>query len=101
MKRNAFFDNARVLLIFLVVFGHMLQPFIDGSRGLHTLYIWIYTFHMPAFILLSGFFAKGSGDKGYIMKSCKKIIITVSYLPGFIYAFLFPTWKGKLADRAF
>ncbi|GIO26800.1 acyltransferase family protein [Ornithinibacillus bavariensis] len=75
MERNAFFDNAKLLLIFLVVFGHMIQPYIDGSVGLHTLYTWIYTFHMPAFIFLSGFFAKGFGNKGYIIKLSKKLLL--------------------------
>ena len=75
LKRNAFFDNAKLVLIFLVVFGHMIQPFIDGSRGINTLYMWIYTFHMPAFIFLAGFFAKGSGNKAYIMNLAKKLLV--------------------------
>jgi hypothetical protein len=32
MERNSFFDNAKVILIFLVVFGHMIQPLTDGSK---------------------------------------------------------------------
>lgn len=75
LERNAFFDNAKVLLIFLVVFGHVIQPYIDGSAGMHTLYTWIYTFHMPAFIFLSGFFAKGFGNKGYIINLAKKLLL--------------------------
>lgn len=75
MERNYFLDNAKVLLIFLVVFGHLLQPFVAGSSNLNTLYLWIYTFHMPAFILLSGFFAKGSGNRKYIMKLAKKLLV--------------------------
>ncbi|MBP1969810.1 fucose 4-O-acetylase-like acetyltransferase [Virgibacillus natechei] len=75
MKRNPFFDNARLLLIFLVVFGHIIQPFVDGSRGMNTLYMWIYTFHMPAFILLAGFFAKGFGNKDYILNLAKKLVV--------------------------
>jgi fucose 4-O-acetylase-like acetyltransferase len=75
MERNAFFDNAKLLLIFFVVFGHMIQPYIDGSVGLHTLYTWIYTFHMPAFIFLAGFFAKGFGSKGYILNLSKKLLL--------------------------
>ncbi|SEA72198.1 Fucose 4-O-acetylase [Thalassobacillus cyri] len=74
MKRDALFDNAKVILIFLVVFGHMIQPFTDGSKPMYTLYMWIYTFHMPAFILLAGFFAKGAGNKGYIAKLAKKLL---------------------------
>lgn len=75
MKRDAFFDNAKLGLIFLVVFGHLIQPFTDGSRPMYTLYTWIYTFHMPAFIFLAGFFAKGSGEKDYIIQLAKKLIL--------------------------
>ncbi|ELK48981.1 acyltransferase family protein [Halobacillus sp. ACCC02827] len=75
MKRDAFFDNAKLVLIFLVVFGHLIQPFTGDSRPMYTLYTWIYTFHMPAFIFLAGFFAKGSGEKDYIMNLAKKLIL--------------------------
>jgi fucose 4-O-acetylase-like acetyltransferase len=75
MERNAFFDNAKVVLIFFVVFGHMIQPFVDGSREMSTLYSWIYTFHMPAFILMSGFFAKGAGNFSYIINLVKKLLV--------------------------
>ena len=75
LERNAFFDNAKLVLIFLVVFGHMIQPFSDGSSGINTLYMWIYTFHMPAFIFLAGFFAKGSGNKAYIVNLAKKLLV--------------------------
>lgn len=75
MKRNAYFDNAKLFLIFLVVFGHMIQPFTEGSSGMNTLYLWIYTYSMPAFIFLAGFFAKGSGDKKYITNLAKKLLL--------------------------
>ncbi|UUI39670.1 acyltransferase family protein [Oceanobacillus oncorhynchi] len=84
MERNAFFDNAKVFLIFLVVFGHMIQPFISDSQSTEAIYIWIYTFHMPAFILLAGFFAKGSGNKKYIWNLTKKLIV-----PYFIFQTLY------------
>lgn len=75
MKRYAYFDNAKLLLIFLVVFGHMIQPFTNDVPGVNTIYTWIYTFHMPTFIFLAGFFAKGSGNKAYILKLAKKLLI--------------------------
>lgn len=75
MKRTAYFDNAKLLLIFLVVFGHAIQPFISDSTSIGTLYTWIYTFHMPAFILLAGFFAKGSGTIEYVVNLAKKLLI--------------------------
>ncbi|PLR76107.1 acyltransferase [Bacillus sp. V3-13] len=74
-KRNYYFDNAKFILIFFVVFGHLLQSFIADNEIIHALYKAIYTFHMPAFILVSGFFAKGFYQKGYLRKITKKLIL--------------------------
>lgn len=75
MKRDHYFDNAKFILIFLVVFGHLLQSYIHSDSLIANLYILIYTFHMPAFILIAGYFAKGFFEKGYIGKVFKKLII--------------------------
>lgn len=74
MERNAYFDNAKLLLIFTVVFGHMIQPYTVDSKGINTIYLWMYTFNMPAFIFLAGFFAKGSENMRYIINLAKKIL---------------------------
>jgi fucose 4-O-acetylase-like acetyltransferase len=73
--RNAYYDNAKFLLIFFVVFGHFIQSYIDDDKIIYGLYVTIYTFHMPAFILISGFFAKGFHKEGYLKKIAKKLII--------------------------
>ena len=55
--RDYSLDNIRFILIFAVVFGHLLEvcePF--GGSGL--IYRIIYSFHMPAFIFLFGYNAK-------------------------------------------
>ncbi|MEK5173819.1 acyltransferase family protein [Heyndrickxia sp. FSL W8-0496] len=74
-KRNLYFDNAKLILIFLVVFGHVISPLKRNDDFLFTVYTVIYLFHMPAFILISGYFAKGYRKKGYLMKSVKKILL--------------------------
>ncbi|ULT55199.1 acyltransferase family protein [Neobacillus drentensis] len=74
-KRSKFFDNAKFILIFLVVFGHIISPLKEQDGILFTLYTGIFLFHMPAFILISGYFAKGYRKKGYLKKSVKKILI--------------------------
>ncbi|RDU38960.1 acyltransferase [Neobacillus piezotolerans] len=74
-KRNYYFDNAKFILIFLVVFGHLLRTFIEDNEVFFALYKAIYTFHMPAFILISGFFAKGFNEKGYVAKIARKLIL--------------------------
>lgn len=73
--RDAYYDNAKFLLVFFVVFGHLIQSYITSDRGAYALYTTIYTFHMPAFILISGFFAKGFRKKGYIKKVAGKLIV--------------------------
>lgn len=74
-KREYYFDNAKFILIFLVVFGHFIQPFIDDHKIIMTIYHFVYSFHMPAFILVSGYFAKGFKKEGYIKKTAKKLLI--------------------------
>src|SRR3954454_11961298 len=74
-SRSKYFDNAKFILIFLVVFGHMISPYKDQDKVLFTLYSVIFLFHMPAFILISGYFAKGYRKKGYLLKTVQKILV--------------------------
>ncbi|WP_456271749.1 acyltransferase family protein [Bacillus sp. AK031] len=74
-KRDFYFDNAKVILIFLVVFGHFIRSFIENDPYILSIYKTLYTFHMPAFIIVSGYFAKGFHKKGYISKLFKKLIL--------------------------
>lgn len=102
MERTAYFDNAKFILIFLVVFGHMIQPFVSQSQDLNTLYTWIYTFHMPAFIFLSGFFAKGNGNIQYILKLAKKLVIPYIIFQVLYTAYYFFIGKSNwLTDHIF
>ncbi|WP_421108702.1 acyltransferase family protein [Streptomyces sp. NEAU-S77] len=57
-QRDAFFDNAKYLAIVLVAMGHSWEPLRDGSRAASALYMFVYAFHMPAFILISGYFSR-------------------------------------------
>ncbi|MCP1145570.1 acyltransferase family protein [Lysinibacillus endophyticus] len=74
MNRIPYFDNARAILIYLVIVGHILSKYIDDSHLLGSIYMFIYTFHMPAFILISGFFAKKIYESGYLTKVIKKLL---------------------------
>lgn len=57
-SRDLAFDNIRGLLIFLVVFGHALEYFRLSFPFAQFLYVFIYFFHMPVFIFISGYFSK-------------------------------------------
>lgn len=56
-KRNYFIDNLKFILMILVVVGHfaLKLTFIEGIKYLAY---FIYVFHMPCFIFVSGFLAK-------------------------------------------
>lgn len=56
--RIASWDNARFALIVLVVVGHMISTVRTDTAFGFALYAYIYLFHMPAMILLSGVFSK-------------------------------------------
>ncbi len=73
--RVFYFDNAKFILIFLVVFGHVISPLKDDDGLLFILYTAIFLFHMPAFIFISGYFSKGFKKKGYFLKTIKKILL--------------------------
>ncbi|WP_102348512.1 acyltransferase family protein [Bacillus sp. Marseille-P3661] len=87
--RDAYYDNAKFLLIFFVVFGHFIQSYIHEDKLIYTLYTTIYTFHMPAFILISGFFAKGFRKPGYLKKVAKKLIIPYLIFQGIYSLYYF------------
>jgi fucose 4-O-acetylase-like acetyltransferase len=74
-KRSKFFDNAKFILIFLVVFGHVISPLKEHDGILYNIYSIIYLFHMPAFIFISGYFSKGFQQKGYFSKLMKKLLL--------------------------
>lgn len=56
--RDYLFDNYKALLIFLVVIGHFVGPSSTDNSFLMILKWLIVSFHMPAFIFISGYFSK-------------------------------------------
>ena len=57
-ERNLKLDNAKGILITLVVIGHMLLPIQGTTRGVTNFFYMIYGFHMPAFVFISGLLAQ-------------------------------------------
>lgn len=75
--RSVYLDNVRLVLIFLVVFAHMLERFLD-IKLYNSLYVIIYSFHMPLFIFISGYLSKNT-DK------CRKNAFLNFFIPYIIF----------------
>lgn len=70
--RAHLFDNVKFLLIILVVVGHFIddltepEPLTQSEElndTLHGIFLFIYAFHMPAFLFISGLFSKKDTDR--------------------------------------
>lgn len=57
-ERDSYYCNLKLLLLFLVVYGHTIEGFIDSFETAAQLYRVIYAVHMPLFLFLSGLFLK-------------------------------------------
>lgn len=61
-ERSPLFDNIKIVLIILVLFGHALEE-ISLENGYGIIRACIYSFHMPVFIFISGYFSGGGQAK--------------------------------------
>lgn len=58
MERKFLWDNYKFVLILCVVLGHYISYYTEDSENMKRLFFLLYTFHMPAFIFVSGIFSK-------------------------------------------
>ena len=67
-ERNYLFDNYKVFLIYLVVLGHFVSPSFHETGFLEGVKWFIFAFHMPAFMFVSGFFSKKVKSVGSLVQ---------------------------------
>lgn len=60
--RGAAYCNLKLLLLYLVVYGHWIEPWIWEDPALMVQYRWIYLVHMPLFCFLTGLFVRNGAD---------------------------------------
>lgn len=94
MPYSYLIDNIKVLLIFLVVFNHIIA-FCLVKEDIVIRYIWyaITIFHMPAFIFVSGYLSKKPQN---VMKNVKNLLIP--YILGYSLTWYAQIWLGKKID---
>lgn len=61
--RNHYWDNIKGILMLLTVFAHVLFQLQSRSDLIEKTVDYIYMFHMPAFVFVSGFFGKSEHSR--------------------------------------
>lgn len=83
MERNYSFDFLKGCLIILVVWGHALQCYYGNGCWYNPIFNIIYTFHMPLFMFVSGYFFQSCLRRSFselFINRCKRLV-----LPAIIY----------------
>ncbi|MET9380450.1 acyltransferase family protein [Streptomyces sp. NPDC002928] len=94
-QRDAFFDNAKYLAIVLVAVAHSWEPLKGDSRILQGTYMIVYAFHMPAFIVISGFFSRSFDARPDRLKR----LVTGVAVPYILFETAYPLFK-RVVDHA-
>ncbi|GAA2223115.1 acyltransferase family protein [Herbiconiux moechotypicola] len=85
--RVPLWDNARFVAITLVVAGHAILKLIAESDAAYGVYLFIYSFHVPVFVAVAGYFAKATPPGAKQLKR----IVTDLVLPYLVFELI---WTG-------
>lgn len=88
--RDPWLDNAKGILMILVVLGHAVAPMTGIYGTMAFLYVFINAFHMPAFMMVSGYLSKRRVEKKDAVTMINKDL--VMYITAQILVFLFMCW---------
>ncbi|MGI6007771.1 MAG: acyltransferase family protein [Ruminococcus sp.] len=86
--RDYLFDNYKALLILLVVTGHIIEAAAEENSFLYCLKWLIFSFHMPAFIFISGYFAKKTASWGQLLRKLVVPYLIFEVLYYLLYVFV-------------
>lgn len=91
--RLQYLDNLKAILIVLVILGHVIQGSIEDYQH-NFLFRFIYSFHMPLFLAISGYLTyKPKHDSGLIKKRAVQLLV-----PFVVWAFLSPVLQKGVVD---
>lgn len=82
VKRIALFDNLKFVLILLVVVCHFIDLRVDNSDIYKSIFLFVYAFHMPLFIFISGLFFNDNKLKEKVI-----FFIVIGFLCKFVLFF--------------
>ena len=88
LNRSAYWDNMKGIMIIFVVFAHLILVLQSKSVILDQALEYIYMFHMPVFVFISGYFGKSENSRSF--ESIIKLVILYyifNSISGLIYGF--------------
>jgi fucose 4-O-acetylase-like acetyltransferase len=99
-----YFLNTRFILILFVVIANCIEPLINQNRSIQMLFESIYTFHIPMFVFVTGYFSKDFHLDVHGIKILKLIVYQyvvfqtlysvldhfLFHAPGIYYSFFMP-----------
>ncbi len=89
--RLILFDSLKLFAIFLVLWGHTIQYLLSTEFADEPVYRMIYSFHMPLFMMITGFFFAKTFKSGFINTTLKKFRQLI--IPALVWSVLFSVLK--------
>ena len=88
-KRVEKWDNLKFILIYFVVLGHLVDPLTGTRLCMQKVFLWIYTFHMPTFIFVTGMLGRRNVQEKRYSQIASYLVMylatqMISCLTGFI-----------------
>lgn len=91
-ERSIYWDTLKGVLILLVLIGHFGGDNTRNNHFLDSIIIWIYLFHMPLFMFISGFFSKN-------LDKCEKKSFAGLFLIFILFQVLYGLWELVLHNN--
>ncbi len=76
MGRDTYLDSVKAVLIFFVILGHCITRIGENTECITLIFNVIYSFHMPLFVFISGFFFNPKKERSSIIKNCIELFST-------------------------
>lgn len=80
-ERDYLFDNMKAILIIFVVMGHLVVNVCKQDAIFNAIYSFIYIFHMPVFVFITGYFSKN-------VQKCRDVAVERYLVPYFVFCIL-------------
>ena len=89
--REYYFDAVKAIAIILTVLGHCIQWILGDTFGEDGLELFIYSFHMPLFMIISGYFFQSA-----LRRDFKDLVSSKFFqllIPAFCWTLIIYPWE--------